>query len=125
MKAQPRPVPIPELGSAQPLPAFAEELAPEPVREASEAFAETLNRLDEARRVAREAAGDVGHAAITVTLDTYGHLMPGSEAEAAALAESYIAAQQERAEDAARASGSVHDDGVTGPRTGPRASVKA
>jgi integrase len=26
----------------------------------------------------------MGHASITVTLDTYGHLMPGSEAEAAA-----------------------------------------
>jgi hypothetical protein len=64
----------------------------------------------------------MGHATITVTLDTYGHLMPGSEAEAAALAESYIAAQQERAEEAARAAG-LHEDGVTGPPTGPRAPV--
>jgi hypothetical protein len=45
----------------------------------------------------------MGHASITVTLDTYGHLMPGSEDEAAALVETYLAAQQERAEDAARA----------------------
>jgi integrase len=45
----------------------------------------------------------MGHASITVTLDTYGHLMPGSEAEAAELVESYLAAQHERAEDAARA----------------------
>jgi integrase len=44
----------------------------------------------------------MGHASITVTLDTYGHLMPGSEAEAAVLVESYLSAQRDRAEDAAR-----------------------
>jgi hypothetical protein len=59
MKEQPRPARIPELGSAQPLPAFAAELAPTAVREASEAFAEALNRLDEARRAAQEAADAV------------------------------------------------------------------
>jgi integrase len=47
----------------------------------------------------------MGHASITVTLDTYGHLMPGSEAEAAGLVEAYLTAQRERAEDAARAAG--------------------
>jgi integrase len=49
----------------------------------------------------------MGHASITVTLDTYGHLMPGSEAETAELVESYLTAQQERAEEAARMAGDV------------------
>jgi len=49
----------------------------------------------------------MGHSSITVTLDRYGHLMPGSEAEAAGLLDSYLGAQRERAEDAARAAGSV------------------
>jgi hypothetical protein len=35
-------------------------------------------------------------------LDRYGHLMPGTEAEAAVLLDSYLNAQRERAEDAAR-----------------------
>lgn len=56
----------------------------------------------------------MGHASITVTLDTYGHLMPGSEAEAAVLVESYLTAQQERAEAAARSAGEV----LTGAHTG-------
>ena len=34
----------------------------------------------------------MGHASITVTLDRYGHLMPGSEGEAAALMDAYLAA---------------------------------
>ena len=55
-------------------------------------------------------------ASITVTLDTYGHLMPGSEAEAAGLVESYLDAQRERDEDAARAAGDV----LTGAPTGAR-----
>ncbi len=57
----------------------------------------------------------MGHSSITVTLDTYGHLMPGSEAEAAALVETYLAAQHKRAEDAARA--------VTGALTGAQVGV--
>jgi integrase len=44
----------------------------------------------------------MGHASITITLDRYGHLMPGSEAEAASLLDAYLDAQRERAEDAAR-----------------------
>jgi integrase len=44
----------------------------------------------------------MGHANISITLDTYGHLMPGSKAEAAQLVEAYLAAQRERAEEAAR-----------------------
>jgi len=32
----------------------------------------------------------MGHASITVTLDLYGHLMPGSETQAIALADAYL-----------------------------------
>jgi hypothetical protein len=46
----------------------------------------------------------MGHANISITLDLYGHLMPGSEAEAAALLDVYLGAQAERAEAAARCS---------------------
>jgi hypothetical protein len=56
----------------------------------------------------------MGHANITTTLDTHGHLMPGSEDEAAGLLDAYLTAQRERAEDAARAAGAV----ATGARTG-------
>ncbi len=56
----------------------------------------------------------MGHASITLTLDTYGHLMPGSEAQAAELVESYLSAQHDRAEEAARAAGGV----LTGAQSG-------
>jgi hypothetical protein len=56
----------------------------------------------------------MGHSNITTTLDTYGHLMPGSEEEAAGLLDAYLAAQRERAEDAARAASAL----ATGARTG-------
>jgi integrase len=45
----------------------------------------------------------MGHANISITLDRYGHLMPGSEAEAAGLLDAYLTAERERAEDVARA----------------------
>ena len=45
----------------------------------------------------------MGHASVSITLDRYGHLMPGSEEEAAGLLDTYLAAERERAEDAARA----------------------
>ncbi len=35
----------------------------------------------------------MGHASITVTLDRYGHLMPGSEDEAGGLLDEYLTAQ--------------------------------
>jgi integrase len=44
----------------------------------------------------------MGHANISITLDRYGHLMPGSEGEAAGLLDSYLVVQRERAEDQAR-----------------------
>ena len=36
----------------------------------------------------------MGHSSITTTLDTYGHLMPGSEDEAASLLNAYLDAHQ-------------------------------
>jgi integrase len=47
----------------------------------------------------------VGHATVAITLNRYGHLMPGSEAEAGALLDRYVKAQRERAEEAARSHG--------------------
>lgn len=58
----------------------------------------------------------MGHANISITLDRYGHLMPGSEAEAAGLLDTYLAAQRKRDEEAARAAGGV----LTGEPTGER-----
>jgi integrase len=37
----------------------------------------------------------MGHASVTITLDCYGHLMPGNEAEAAELLDGYLARQRE------------------------------
>jgi integrase len=48
----------------------------------------------------------MGHANISVTLDRYGHLMPGSEAEAAELVGSYLTVQRKEAEERARGAGS-------------------
>jgi integrase len=45
----------------------------------------------------------MGHAKIGITLDRYGHLMPGSEEEAAGLLNSYLEASAEREADQARA----------------------
>lgn len=44
----------------------------------------------------------MGHANISITLDLYGHLMPGNEGEAAELLDVYLAAERERADEAAR-----------------------
>ena len=49
----------------------------------------------------------MGRANISITLDRYGHLMPGSKAEAAGLLDAYLAAQQKGQEEAARAAGGV------------------
>jgi integrase len=45
----------------------------------------------------------MGHSNISITLDRYGHLMPGSEEEAAGLLDAYLNAQRVRAEEQARA----------------------
>ncbi|MGH2868939.1 MAG: tyrosine-type recombinase/integrase, partial [Solirubrobacteraceae bacterium] len=42
----------------------------------------------------------MGHSSITVTLDRYGHLFPGSEGEAAVLLDTYLAGSHERARSA-------------------------
>jgi integrase len=44
----------------------------------------------------------MGHSSIKVTFDLYGHLMPGTQAEAAALMDAYLGDQIRVAEDAAR-----------------------
>ena len=57
----------------------------------------------------------MGHANISITLDRYGHLMPGSEEEAASLLDCYLATQRERAEEQARAAsptGQRRDNGA-------------
>ena len=56
----------------------------------------------------------MGHAKIGITLDRYGHQLPGSEAEAAGLLDAYLGPERERAEDAARGAGA----GLTGEQTG-------
>ena len=56
----------------------------------------------------------MGHSSIAITMDRYGHLFPGSEAEAAALLDNYLANQQIHAEQSARRAGAVvhvGDDG--------------
>ena len=45
-------------------------------------------------------SGWMGHATIGVTLDLYAHLMPGSEAEGAALLDAYLARSAEEEQDA-------------------------
>jgi integrase len=47
----------------------------------------------------------MGHANISITLDRYGHLMPGSEDEAAGLLDAYLSAELAEADDAARGAG--------------------
>ena len=60
----------------------------------------------------------MGHANISITMDRYGHLMPGSEEEAAALLDSYLQAQQQRAEEAARMHGGCLTGELTGEQVG-------
>jgi hypothetical protein len=69
-----------------------------------------------ARVNAKALQSFMGHANISITLDRYGHLMPGSEAEAAGLLDAYLNAQRERDEEAARAAGGM----LTGAPTGAR-----
>ena len=53
--------------------------------------ADTLREPDDRRRRQREGALDyMGHANIAITLDRYGHLMPGNEDEAAGLLDAYL-----------------------------------
>jgi integrase len=52
----------------------------------------------------------MGHSGVSITLDRYGHLMPGSEAEAAGLLETYLTAARKHQDEQVR--------GVTGAQTG-------
>jgi integrase len=63
----------------------------------------------------------MGHAKIGITLDRYGHLMPGSEGEAAGLLDTYLTAQRERAEGAARAAGGELTGAQSGAPLNPEA----
>jgi integrase len=54
---------------------------------------------------AKALSSYMGHSSITVTLDLYGHLMPGNESEAAGLLDAYLNAQREQADEQARAAG--------------------
>ncbi len=62
----------------------------------------------------------MGHANISITLDRYGHLMPGSEEEAAGLLNAYLDAQRERAEDRARGAGGEPTGALTGAPVRPK-----
>jgi integrase len=62
----------------------------------------------------------MGHANISITLDRYGHLMPGSEAEAAGLLDAYLTAQRREAAELARSAG----DSLTGALSGARLGVE-
>jgi hypothetical protein len=44
----------------------------------------------------------MGHSSIKVTFDLYGHLMPGTEAEAAALLDRFLGSEAQRAEGVVR-----------------------
>ena len=59
----------------------------------------------------------MGHANISITLDRYGHLMPGSENEAAGLLDAYLEAEIGAAADAAR--------GATGELSGEHLANEA
>jgi hypothetical protein len=64
---------------------------------------------------AKALSAFMGHANIAITLDRYGHLMPGSEDEAAGLLDAYLTVQRKRDEDAAR-SAEWRTDWRTEPR---------
>jgi hypothetical protein len=63
---------------------------------------------------AKALSNYMGHANIGITLDRYGHLIPGSEDEAAALLDTYLASQLGDADAAARSA----DGMLTGAPTG-------
>ncbi len=56
---------------------------------------------------AKALSSFIGHSSIKVTFDLYGHLMPGTEAEAAALLDRYLGGQIAAGGDLARAAAAV------------------
>jgi integrase len=67
---------------------------------------------------AKALSAFMGHSSIKVTFDLYGHLMPGTEAEAAALLDTYLGAQIATGEEAARGADEMQDGGLTGAQPG-------
>ncbi len=66
---------------------------------------------------AKALSAYMGHSSITITLDRYGHLMPGSEAEAAGMLEAYL---ERDAGDLTRLGKSGVVAAVTGPSSKSR-----
>lgn len=58
-----------------------------------------------ARVNARALSAHMGHSSVTITLDRYGHLMPGNETEAANLLDAYLARSLSGARDVAQPAG--------------------
>jgi integrase len=56
---------------------------------------------------AKALSSFMGHSSIKVTFDLYGHLMPGTEAEAAALLDRFLGAEVRQAKDLARGAESI------------------
>jgi integrase len=59
----------------------------------------TARSFSESSRLLRSLRGSLasrwcGHASIQITMDRYGHLMPGNEEEAAGLLDAYLARAQ-------------------------------
>ena len=58
---------------------------------------------------AKALSSFMGHSSIKVTFDLYGHLMPGTEAEAAALLDKFLGAVLRQAKDLARGAESISE----------------
>jgi integrase len=56
---------------------------------------------------AKALSSFMGHSSIKVTFDLYGHLMPGTEAEAAALLDRFLGLEARQAEGLVRRSSTV------------------
>jgi integrase len=76
-------------GERSPPSADEEKLTPLTLHEARHTFASLMIA---AGVNAKALSTYMGHASITITLDRYGHLMPGNEDEAAAMLDAYLAA---------------------------------
>jgi hypothetical protein len=68
----------------------------------------------------------MGHSSITITLDRYGHLMPGNEDGAAGLLDAYLAAEEGEGDErvASRATRSGLVSGGGGATAAPTCRVK-
>jgi hypothetical protein len=63
----------------------------------------------------------MGDSSVAITYDLYGHLMPGSQAEAAALLDAYLETQRKAQEERARAAGAD----FTGAQTGAHLATES